>query len=104
MKMNDYKREWDNENRTWVYEHRVVIERQLGRKLSKDEHIHHIDGNPKNNSIKNLQLTNVKSHCRIHKPALKNKSCTIDGCNNVHHAKGYCKKHYAKIFQNGRKA
>jgi len=99
MKMSDYARNWDNENRCWIYEHRVVVEKYLGRKLSTREHVHHIDGNPKNNSIDNLDVMTPQEHVRIHKPALKNRLCSVRGCDNKHHGKGYCKKHYAQIFR-----
>ena len=29
------------------------------------------------------------------------KKCKIDGCNNKHHAKGYCSKHYAQYLKYG---
>lgn len=45
------------ENKTgYVLEHRLVMEQHLGRYLDPQEVIHHIDGNPSNNSIDNLQL------------------------------------------------
>ena len=37
-----------------VYEHRYLVEQALGRLLSKDEIVHHKDGNKLNNSIDNL--------------------------------------------------
>ncbi len=37
-------------------EHRVVMEKILGRPLRKGEVVHHIDGNPINNSPSNLEL------------------------------------------------
>ncbi len=101
MKMTDYVREWDNDNRLWVYEHRTVIENYLGRSLYSDEHIHHIDENPKNNSLSNLDIVSKSEHCRIHKPALKNRLCSIENCDVKHHSKGYCKKHYARMFRKG---
>lgn len=99
MRMADYVRTWDNENRVWVYEHRVVIENYLGRKLSMNEHVHHIDGNPKNNSIDNLEVVTPEEHAKIHKPALKNRLCSIELCDKKHHSKGYCKTHYAQMFR-----
>ena len=52
------------------HQHRRVMERHLGRKLTSDEVIHHIDGNGKNNAIENLQLTDRREHMRIHRADL----------------------------------
>lgn len=40
----------------YVYEHRIVLARALGRPLARHETVHHIDGNPLNNALSNLQL------------------------------------------------
>lgn len=42
------------------------MEQHLGRKLSRKEHVHHIDGNRKNNLLSNLQVLSSTDHSRIH--------------------------------------
>lgn len=52
--------------------HRVIMEKHLKRKLLKNEVVHHIDGNKKNNDIQNLQVMDRKEHNRLH--AIENNS------------------------------
>lgn len=40
----------------YVVEHRLVMEKKIGRLLEKREVVHHIDGDKSNNLIKNLVL------------------------------------------------
>ena len=53
--------------RGWVLQHRVVIAEHLGRPLTSEEHVHHIDNNPANNAIGNLALVNRREHYLINK-------------------------------------
>ena len=46
--------------RSYVLEHRLIVENYLGRNLAPVEVVHHIDGDKINNRIENLQL--LKSH------------------------------------------
>jgi hypothetical protein len=45
----------------YILEHRLVMESHIGRYLSPDEVVHHIDENPNNNSIENLELFRSQS-------------------------------------------
>lgn len=47
--------------------HRYIMEQHLGRTLSKDEIVHHIDGNKHNNSIENLVVMTNAEHSRLHR-------------------------------------
>jgi hypothetical protein len=49
----------DHPNRTadgYVCEHRLVMEKALGRLLKRREAVHHIDGDRTNNDVSNLEL------------------------------------------------
>ncbi len=51
-------------------EHRLVMERHLGRELSPNEIVHHIDGNKLNNDISNLVITTRSKHIEEHRQDL----------------------------------
>lgn len=48
-----------------VKQHRYFVELAIGRRLSKDEDVHHINGIKTDNSIENLQVVSHSSHTRI---------------------------------------
>ena len=49
-----------------VVEHRLILSKVLGRMLTKDELVHHIDGDKLNNSPENLELTTRAAHMHHH--------------------------------------
>lgn len=60
-----YVRKQLNGKRNYV--HRQVMEKHLGRKLSYDEVVHHIDLDHKNNELSNLKIMSRSEHTALHR-------------------------------------
>jgi hypothetical protein len=58
---------WIRIDGQYIAEHRLVMEKTLGRQLSCDEIIHHKDGNKSNNDFANLVVTNRSEHAIEHR-------------------------------------
>ena len=50
----------------YCWMHRRVAEQTIGRKLNTNEVVHHLDGDPKNNSIDNLIVLSRSKHAALH--------------------------------------
>ena len=66
-------------NRNYVAEHRLVIEKKIGRYLERQEVVHHIDGNPLNNHPDNLVLFSRNSEHLKHELTGKCPKWTPEG-------------------------
>jgi hypothetical protein len=76
--MNSYKN--IRVNGKPVGEHRLIMEKHLGRKLDTKEHVHHKNHNKRDNRLENLEVLSASEHQRLHRtrhPATKN--CFICG-------------------------
>lgn len=73
----------------YVLEHRVKMENHLGRLLTKNELVHHINHNPLDNRIKNLKVVSYKEHRSYH-----GKKATI-----VDLICGYCHNPFKRAYR-----
>lgn len=62
------------------YSARLLMEDHLGRELTSDEIVHHIDGDSLNNEIENLQVVSRAEHIRIHRLGTK---YSEEHCKNI---------------------
>src|SRR5687768_15764725 len=105
-RMDQYERRWNPITRRWVYKHREVMEQVLGRPLTRDEHVHHVDSNRLNNEPSNLRILTRADHCREHNPARYRRAwsldpCTQGDCGRRRYGRGLCKKHYEYLRRRG---
>lgn len=57
---------YNNTTNEYVNEHRYLIEKDLGRKLKKEEIVHHINADKKDNRLENLCVMSVSEHSSLH--------------------------------------
>lgn len=63
-----------------IDEHRHIMETHLGRKLKRNEVVHHKNGNKFDNRIENLELMSMAEHSKLHNRIYPDtKKCAICG-------------------------
>ncbi len=65
----------------FVYHHRHIASLKLGRWLTVDELVHHIDEDRTNNVPNNLKISDRSAHGKTHKPEVTERECLY--CNTV---------------------
>jgi hypothetical protein len=86
-----------------VGEHRLIMELHLGRKLSRQEHVHHINRDGFDNRIENLRVVDQGIHSSMHAPDRRKKGwsrkhacCIRCGSHTARYgAKGLCDRCFA---------
>lgn len=68
---NRYWKVWQPEHSAadpngYVLEHRLVMEAHLGRRLTTDEVVHHLNEDPSDNRVENLAVMSQTEHARLH--------------------------------------
>lgn len=52
----------DSHSNGYIYEHRIVAENKIGRRLESDEHVHHKNGDKQDNRPENLEVRHESEH------------------------------------------
>lgn len=69
--------------RGYAYEHRLVAEAKVGRRLRPGEQVHHHDGNKANNDPANIEVVEDIAHHRVHHRTARGRLKRLPGQRNT---------------------
>lgn len=99
-----YIRIWSSEEKRLVMEHRHVLEQALGRKLTADERVHHINGDRTDNRVSNLTVYSTQAehlhvgHGEDWSESRKKYRMAICHPDKPHRAFGLCVRCYSREY------
>jgi hypothetical protein len=69
---------------SWIFYYRGLLEAHLGRELRDDEVVHHINGDPTDDRLENLQVLSRAEHLALHRSELLAARRVITHCPRGH--------------------
>lgn len=86
----------------YVYEHRYLIEKKIGRLLDRSEIVHHIDGDKLNNELSNLELCDSIATHKFEHRSTQSQLKPLNEINTIIECGCGCKMTFLKYDEDGR--